>query len=66
MPYGDIDLPDGSKPLLQPMSTSHWRDTVAFTWESNISVGTQATIQYNEFENHIFQITATYPGGQKF
>ena len=43
MPYGGTDLvnidsgngllPDGAKPLLEPMVTYHQRGPVAFTWK---------------------------------
>ena len=41
MPYGEICiigsgnglLPDGTKPLPEPMLTYHYRDSVPFTWE---------------------------------
>ena len=34
------------------------------SFESNFTVSLQATILYNEFENHTFRVTATSPRGQ--
>ena len=56
-------LPDGNKPLL----ISYWLLISAVLWHSpqrNYGVSTQTTILYNEFENHIFKITATSPRGR--
>ena len=54
-------LPDGTKPLPDPMLTSYY----AILWhslESNMKKSTEATIFYNESDNHsyhTFDINAT-------
>ena len=46
-------FPAGTKPLPEPMLTSHYWGYVAFKWEQ---------FQYYEFENYTFKIGAKYPG----
>ena len=60
-------LPNGTKPLPEPMLTSHQREFMAFSeslWlltESKVTTITQDTILYNKFENRTFGITAKSP-----
>ena len=55
-------LPDGTKPLPEPMLTYHQSSPVAFTWGQ---FHTKCSIYpWHEFENHQFKVTATFPRGQ--
>ena len=40
-----------------------WYEAMWHSPESNFTVSAQATILYNEFENHTFEIAATSPSG---
>ena len=72
-PYGVIDdkirinigsgnglLPDSTTPLPQPMLTSHWWSSVAFTGEQFHIYHAQAAILYNELGNRTFEINTTF------
>ena len=50
-------LPDGTKPLPDPMLTSG--KVLWYSHESNFTVSAPGAILYNGFENYTFKITAT-------
>ena len=63
MPYGDIDLvnialgtgllPDGTKPLPEPILTYHEKHSVAFTWELfHIWIKSMAYLHRLHFSNY--------------
>ena len=53
-------LPDGTKPLPDPMLTIHQLGLVAFMFLWNA----QDIYPWYEFENYLFEITAVSPRGQ--
>ena len=52
-------MPDGTKPLPQPMLTSHWwaRGSVILTSEQFHTESAQDAILFKEFESYSFEIT---------
>ena len=74
-PYGDIDLlvdadsgngllPDNTKPLPETMLIYHqW--VLWHSYEINFSGNTHDINLWDQFENYIFNITGTYPRGQR-
>ena len=59
---GNDLLPNGTKPLPEPMLTYHQWGSVAFTWEQFHSWSAEAAILYNESENYTLNVTATSQG----
>ena len=50
---GNGSLPDGTKPLPEPMLTYHQRGSVGMAWEQYLA-SVPVTIQCDESENYIF------------
>ena len=58
-------LPDGTKPLPEPMLISLIGEIMWHSPESNFTASAQATILYHEFKNDVFKITANFPGANE-
>ena len=73
-PYGDIWvnigsgnglLPDGTKPLPEPMLTYHQYGPVSFFLsEDLIKRSSEGTNQWSKLENWIFKVASKSPRGQ--
>ena len=58
---GNGFLPDGIKPLPEPMLTKHQQGSVVFSWEHFHG---ECSILYYEFENYTFKVITTSPRDQ--
>ena len=56
-------LPDGTKPLPEPMLTYHQQGSVAFIWGHHHR-RFEDTHQWSKIENYTYKITLSYTGGQ--